>query len=216
MDNSTHYWFSFALIVCVTLFTIQPPLDKQIVTFLLIIPFNLISVLPNLIDSYFCVDRKSRTCTERCRHPFTHHPLLFITLVFFLSAVNVNSGYYEFYDILSAVFLIAFGSHLLLDMISKEGLPLSLKPALFNQDQSKNYTFNEKTQGTKKLRFPLIGSSRNDYKINQRITLACKGIIILYCFRLFYEVGTKWEPGTLEFVLKGFSELILRVTPLLW
>jgi len=209
MDNSTHYWFSFALIILNTVLMTQRSLYEQILILIIVIPLNLISIVPNVLDKFFCVDRKTRICTERCRHPITHHPMLFILLIAFLSVIDVSSQYYFLYHILSEIILLSFGSHLVLDMVSKEGIPLSFSPTLFSQDQSKNYGCNETTTPKLRLKIPKIILSRDDYRTNLQISMLCKGIVALYCFQLFYNVIQ--SSNSMEFILRSLTQFPLNI-----
>ena len=188
MRNTTHYFFSLAVIFIEGLFISRISVTELIILFPLAFLVSVSGIAPNLLDSFFCLDRNMKTCTERCRHPLTHHPATFLTLVLILSLINIETTYYGLYFLLTKTFLLSYGSHLLLDMMSYEGIPIGTTPTLFCQDQSKNYRFNEITKPRKRLLIPIMKFSRVSRVTNRRMTIFCLIIIGFYSFLVFLEL----------------------------
>ncbi len=186
MRSITHYYFSTAVILIEGIFISQISVVEQIILLPLALLVSLVAIAPNVLDKYFCLDRKTRTCTERCRHPITHHPVNLLVLVIIFSSINIETSYYGLYFLLTKTFLLSYGSHLFLDMLSSEGIPIGTIPTLFCQDQTKNYRFNDLTKPRRQI--SIMNLSRDSFEINNRTGLTCKIIIGLYCFQLVYEL----------------------------
>ena len=204
MQNHTHFWFALACILGNNILFSQ---FSQIEQFLLIpwaVSFSFISLSPNFLDKYFCVNRKTRTCTERCRHPATHNPIVFFLLIYILRLGTI--GFSWSYFVVEALTL-AIGSHLFLDMFSHEGIPLGFIPTLFVQDPTKNYVFNDLTKPNKRLCFSTVILSRDNWNTNRYISLGCKIIIIFLCLQLLLEL--KDIPAYLETIMKALHWMVI-------
>ncbi len=202
MRNLTHYYFSIAVILIEGIFISQVSVVEQIILLPLAFFVSLVAIAPNKLDKFFCLDRKTKTCTERCRHPITHHPAAFFVLVALLSYITIGTSYYGLYFLLTKTFLLSYGSHLLLDMLNSEGIPIGTIPTLFCQDQTKNYRFNDTTKPRRRLN--IMNFSRESFEANRRTGLICKIIIGLYCFQLVYEL---WhDPSEIMFLWNILNE----------
>jgi hypothetical protein len=191
MKNSTHFFFAIAVMLGdILLFNPLSVLEK-----LLILPCvvlgGILAFLPNKLERWLCIDQKTVTCTDRCRHPLTHHPAIVVILLWGFSVIPIATPYVRPYQLLTRLVLLAYGSHLFLDMINTEGIPLGITPTLFCQDQMKNYVFNDITKSRKRLRFFHI--SRDSNGINHRLTLVSKIVVFVYCFILVVELNRNPE-----------------------
>jgi hypothetical protein len=193
MKNSTHYYFAVAIIlVDIVLFNPLSMFEK-LFTLPFVILAGYVALVPNKLERWLCIDRKTHTCTERCRHPLTHHPIIVFILLWLFSLISITPQYVSMYQLLTRIILLAYGSHLVLDVLTPEGLPLGRTPTLFYQDHTKNYTFNITTKSRKRLRFFHGAFSRDNSNINHKITLASKLIVLLYCFMLILEINRNLE-----------------------
>lgn len=173
----------------------------------ILILFSFFSLLPNVLDPYFCKDRKTHTCLERCRHPVTHSPLIFLLLSFILSLIPLD---FTEYRLFIWFFVVSYGSHLFLDIFSHEGLPLLFRPSLFLQDHAKNYLFDFHSKPRPRLRLLSDKVLRNDLQINHRICLGCKVIVLLIGFQLIVEMSkTNFDLQLLlNAILRLFSSMM--------
>ena len=185
MYNSTHYWFSFTSILGYILLLSHLSVTEQILLILWIPIISFISLIPNIFDKYFCKDYETQTCVERCRHPITHSPYTFFMLILILTLVNNSSTSYKF---IANAIIIAWGTHLLLDMFSQEGIPLGFVPTLFTQDPTKNYVFNESTRPRMRLHVPTKRIIRDDSTTNKHIRLLCKIAVFYLCVQLLLDL----------------------------
>lgn len=185
MHNQTHFWFAFTCILSSILLFSQFSVTEQLLLIPWAVIFSLIALFPNIFDKYFCLDRKTHTCTERCRHPVTHSPIAFFLMILILTVGTIDSFWYNF--MVNAI-ILAYGSHLFLDIFSQEGIPLGFVPTLFTQDPTKNYVFNEATKPRMRLCLSTDSFSRDNRRTNRHINLGCKIIIIFLCVHLLLEL----------------------------
>lgn len=191
MKNSTHYYFAVTVMLGdILLFNPLSVFEK-----LLIIPYvvlgGILALVPNKLEKWLCIDRTTAICTDRCRHPLTHHPIIVVVLLWVFSTIPIIPSYVRIYQLLTRLVLLAYGSHLILDMMTPEGLPLGLTPTLFCQDHMKNYVFNDPDRPRKRLRIYHI--SRDSSNFNQKLTLTSKLIFLVYCFILIIELNQNPE-----------------------
>lgn len=180
MKNTTHYYFAVAIIL-IDIWFLNPlsTLEKLLLS-PVVIGAGSLTLLPNKLENWFCIDRKTRTCTDRCRHPLTHHPGLVLVLIWIFEMIPILPQYYQLYHLLTRMILLSFSSHLILDLLTPEGLPLGLTPTLFCQDEMKNYSFNDTTRPRMRLRLFQGIVSRDSSNVNRKITLASKLILLAY------------------------------------
>jgi hypothetical protein len=209
MRNITHYYFAVAIIL-IDIWVLNPvsPLEKLFLS-PVVIGAGFLALLPNKLDAWFCIDRKTRTCTERCRHPLTHHPGFLLGLIWCFEILPVLPQYYQLYHLLTRMILISFSSHLVLDLLTPEGLPLGRTPTLFCQDEMKNYSFNDTMRPRIRLRLFQGIVSRDSSNVNEKIILASKSILLAHSvmlvlgilsdpeiiFSLYYSIlthGNQW------------------------
>ena len=128
MKNQTHYWFALACNLSISYFISPLPLIIWFFCLPWLLLLSLVSLIPNIFDTWFCRDQKTHMCTERCRHPFTHSPLVFMVIYLILSINPVDIAGYEYFV---GFFTLSYGSHLLLDIFSQEGIPIVVHPTIF-------------------------------------------------------------------------------------
>lgn len=188
MKNITHYYFAVAIIL-VDIWLLDPLSSlEKLLLFPVMIGAGSLTLLPNKLEKWLCIDRKTRTCTERCRHPLTHHPVLVFVLIWIFGLIPITPPYFRVYHLLAKMILLAIGSHLVLDMLTPEGLPLGLTPTVFCQDDTKNYSFNDITKPRMRLRLFQGIFSRDSSNANRNIILTSKLILLVYCFVLVLEI----------------------------
>ena len=176
MQNQTHYWFAFACNLSFIYFGSDFSMINRLLLLLLIPIVSWIALLPNILDRYFCRDRETQTCTEKCRHPVTHGPFVFLLAIVILTQ---NTSTNSWYGLIVSTFILAYGSHLFLDIFSHEGIPLGFLPTLFLQDPAKNYVFNSHEKRRMRLRMPTDRFLRDNRRTNHCICLGSKLIIFL-------------------------------------
>jgi hypothetical protein len=180
MRNTTHFYFAVAIILFDIWFL--NPLSTLEKLFLspVVIGAGSLTLLPNRLEVWFCIDRKTRTCTDRCRHPLTHHPGLVLGLIWCFEILPILPQYYQLYHLITRMILLSFSSHLVLDLLSPEGIPLGRTPTLFCQDETKNYSFNDITRPRLRLRLfhGIVSRDRSD--INEKITLISKAMLFAH------------------------------------
>ena len=185
MKNSTHYYFAVAVMLG-DILLINP---LSVLEKLLIIPYVILggtlAFLPNKLEKWLCIDQVTAICTDRCRHPLTHHPAIVVVLLWIFSIIPIIPSYMRIYRLLTRLVLLAHSSHLLLDMINPEGLPLGFTPTLFFQDRMKNYAFNDATKSRKRL--CIFHISRDSSNINHKLTLTSKLIVLIYCLLILFH-----------------------------
>ncbi|PWI46988.1 hypothetical protein CEE45_13880 [Candidatus Heimdallarchaeota archaeon B3_Heim] len=200
MKNHTHFWFAFVCILGNMIIFSPFSVIDQLFLIPWVVLFSFIALIPNFLDKYFCVHRKTHTCTERCRHPATHSPFALLLLSFILI---LGTDGYDWYNFMMSAIVLAYGSHLFLDIFSHEGIPVGFIPTLFTQDPTKNYVFNTPTKPRMRIRFSTDRLSRDSRRINQRICLGCKIILIFICFLFILEL--KNSSFDLETVMNAFK-----------
>ncbi|MFX1283122.1 MAG: hypothetical protein ACFFB5_05680 [Promethearchaeota archaeon] len=176
MKNSTHYLFSVGLLNLYALYLISDPL---LAWFCLGLSFPLsgISFIPNFLDSYTAasfqyegVQFKHRAAIQY-RHPLTHSPW---TLGYFVPGFYIAEKTSEpvFIIIVSALFL-GWCSHLFLDALNPEGIPLGKTP-VYTPHPVKHYSWR---QPTKARTFRLARIPFNHFKAN--LVLSRIGLLFL-------------------------------------
>ena len=184
MQNLTHFWFAFACILSYNVIFNHFLLTEQLLLLPWIVFFSFISLCLNFFDKYFCLHRKTRTCIDRCRHPATHSPFTLFLLVITLRFFTISFSWPNF---IIEAFTLAIGSHLLLDILSQEGIPLGFTPTLFVQDSTKNYVFNDHSKPRMKLHLPSNIFSRDNWETNHYISLGSKIIILFLYLQLLLD-----------------------------
>ncbi|MFX0123702.1 MAG: metal-dependent hydrolase [Candidatus Hodarchaeota archaeon] len=172
MKNSTHYLFAVGLLNLFILLFIRDPL---VAWFFLALSFPLsgVSLIPNILDSYTAADLKYEgvQLKHRARHPLTHSPW---TLGYFFPFYYLIE---KFSDpiLLVIVFLLVLGwvSHLFLDALNPEGIPLGKKP-IYLPHPVKHYSW-WKCTNTRTFRLARIPF--ND--INRNTMLSRIGLFLL-------------------------------------
>ncbi|UCG03408.1 MAG: metal-dependent hydrolase [Candidatus Heimdallarchaeota archaeon] len=161
MKNSTHYLFAVGLLNLYVLIFIRDPLLAW-VFFILSFPLSGVSLLPNLLDSYTAADLKFEGVQlHRVRHPLTHSPW---TLGYFLPLYYIGEQFSnQFFIFMVFVLVLGWLSHLLLDTLNPEGIPLGKQP-IFLPHPVKHYSFQRKRTNTRVLRLARIPF--NDLKRN--------------------------------------------------
>ncbi len=178
MQDRTHFWFAFSILLLDILFlgNVKPMIQMIFLPLVVILSFS--SNLPNILDKYLCLDQKTKTCSERCRHPITHG--LFVLLILFVCILEFKTDNQILYLFVRGIFL-SIGSHLFLDVFSEEGIPVGLNPTLFYQDKHKNYLYNQYKRPRLKVHFFNNFLLRDKQIINNRIVQVCKGVVIACC-----------------------------------
>ncbi|MFX0084090.1 MAG: hypothetical protein ACFFAU_00315 [Candidatus Hodarchaeota archaeon] len=142
MKNHTHYFLALGLINLYSLLFIREMVQTW---FCFSISFILagISIVPNLLDNYAGanfqyegVQLVKHRFSRRYRHPLFHSPW---TIGYFLPFVYIEGKISNPY--LSIIFLcleIGWASHIFLDSLNPEGIPIGRKP-IFSNHLSKHY-----------------------------------------------------------------------------
>jgi len=182
MKDNTHYWFSVVILLVATADSSRVTIFDKIVFFIAVLLCSFIALIPNYLENLFC--------SERCRHPATHHPIIPVLIVFGILLTPITKIDLESLQLFAKIFILSYGSHLFLDVFTEEGIPLSITPTLFLQDPTKHYTFNDKTKSRKRVQFSQFSVLKDTSGIDQKISLFCQGTVIFYCFQLAMEVFT--------------------------
>ncbi|UCE13420.1 MAG: metal-dependent hydrolase [Candidatus Heimdallarchaeota archaeon] len=160
MKNSTHYFLAIGIQNLYFLIFIN---DSVLSWFFFVFsfPMSVISLVPNILDSYSGVNHTYQT---KYRHPLTHSPL---TLCYFVPL------YYIAEKIVGTILLIivlsvtlGWFSHLFLDALNPEGIPLGRKP-IYSPHSIKHYSW-YRANDTRILRIARIPF--NDPKANNTIS----------------------------------------------
>ena len=142
MKNHTHYFFALGLINLYGLIYVNEIVQTWF-CFAFSFIFAGISLLPNLIDNYTGADFQfggvqllQHRFSRRYRHPLTHS---IWTLGYFLP-LDYLSGVFKdpFFNIIVLSLKIGWMSHILLDSLNPEGIPIGRKP-IFSNHLSKHY-----------------------------------------------------------------------------
>lgn len=161
MKNSTHYLFAVGILNLYTFILIKDPLLAWLFLFLSF-PLSGISLIPNLLDSYTTANLKYEgvQLKHRARHPLTHSPW---TLGYFLPFYYIIEMFSD-PILLITVFVLVLGwfSHLFLDVLNPEGIPLGKEP-IFLPHPVKHYSWRKPTN-TRTFRLARIPF--NDLKRN--------------------------------------------------
>ncbi|MHA2243995.1 MAG: hypothetical protein ACXADY_03420 [Candidatus Hodarchaeales archaeon] len=173
MKNSTHYFLSVGMFNLYTLIFITDPLLVWF-SFMFSFPLSGISLVPNFLDSYTAanlkyegVQLKNRSSIQY-RHPLTHSPWTLGYFIPFFYIVEITSNPI----LLAAFFAIITGwfSHLFLDSLNPEGIPLGIKP-VYSPHPVKHYSWRQPTN-TRTLRLARIPfNSLKANKVFSRIGL---------------------------------------------
>ncbi|MHA1227442.1 MAG: hypothetical protein ACTSPV_11920 [Candidatus Hodarchaeales archaeon] len=175
MNNRTHFWFAFCLLMLYITFNSPFTALDQLLLVLPIASISMFAFLPNILDSFVSADSSTHTHCIRSRHPLTHHPFIlpsFILLPTFFDGLALFSHFFF-------LCFLAYVSHLFLDLFSDEGIPLGFTPTLFLQDKNKHYLYNDVSSPRLRLIFPFFHFSRNDPLLNSRIVLLSQIILLL-------------------------------------
>lgn len=176
MKNCTHYSLALGLANLYTLIFITDPLFAWI-TFVLSFPLGVISFFPNFLDSYstpnlrYQWEQLKHRPFIQYRHPLTHSPW---TLGYFFPFYYITERMAE---PLLVIFVFIAGlcwfSHLLLDSLNPEGIPLG-KKAVYSLHPVKHYSWRQTTEA-RALSFARIPF--NDPKMNTAVSRL--GILLL-------------------------------------
>ncbi len=147
MKNNTHYFLAVGLTNLYSMIFITDPLLAWI-TFILSFPVGVISFVPNLLDSYSAANFKYEGVKLKhrpfihYRHPLTHSPW---TLGYFFPFYYIVEKMSE-PILLILVFIIGLGwfSHIFLDSLNPEGIPLGRK-AVYSVHPVKHYSWRQIT-----------------------------------------------------------------------
>ncbi len=153
-----------------------------------------ISLLPNFLDSfaganytYGGVQFVSPRHVRRYRHSLTHNPL---TLGYFLPLnFLIDKLSNPFFDIFVVSMFIGWTSHIFLDSLNPEGVPIGRKP-IFSNHLSKHYKWPLLEEDVRSIKFAKIPF--NSLKANKTIsrmglfflTLNLSNLIINYSQQL--------------------------------
>jgi len=193
MEQKTHIVFTLMIIVYLDSSNYTPT------KLLFHLPLGIIigilcANLPNTLDKLMYKGFNETKLLGNCRHPLTHHPFtglyliifLLIDLGYLLQGVGIIINTYYIQELLIYYLSISWYSHLFLDMLSAEGIPIWTKP-IFEQDPSKSYLFKQLTHNVPKINF--FQFSRDNRRINDRISKCCSiilGLLFLFIFNSFY------------------------------
>jgi hypothetical protein len=161
MKNSTHYFFSVGLLNLFILLLIE---DPALAWFFLVLSFPLggFSIIPNLLDKYVANWHNGEVQLKpRVRHPLSHSPW---TLGYFIPCYYFVDSLFSDPVLLLTIFILAliWFSHLFLDSLNPEGIPLGKKP-IYLPHPVKHYSW-QKRSNTRILRLARIPF--NDLKRN--------------------------------------------------
>ncbi|MHA1226529.1 MAG: metal-dependent hydrolase [Candidatus Hodarchaeales archaeon] len=175
MNNRTHFWFAFCLLMLDVIFNSPFTALDQLILVLPIASISMIALLPNMLDSFFSADSFTYTRCFRSRHPLTHSPLVLLSFIL-LPTLFEELAFFSY-----AFFLcfLAYASHLFLDLFSDQGIPLGFVPTLFLQDKTKHYTYNDVSSPRLRLVFPFFHFSRNDPLLNSRVVHLSQVVLLL-------------------------------------
>ena len=142
MKNSTHYFFALGLINLYSLVLIQEEVQSWFCFGLSFILAG-ISIVPNLLDNYAGanfqyegVQLVKHRFSRRYRHPLFHSPW---TIGYFLPFLYISGKSSNPYFIIIIFSLeISWVSHIFLDSLNPEGIPLGREP-IFSNHISKHY-----------------------------------------------------------------------------
>ncbi len=158
MKNSTHYFLAIGLLNLYTLIFIKDPILSWLF-FGLSFPLSGISLVPNLLDiytganlKYEGVQLKKHRSTLQYRHPLTHSPW---TIGYFIPLFYIVGKIHELIPLIAvSVLCLGWFSHLFLDALTPEGIPLGRKP-VFSPHPVKHYSW-QQSNDTRTLRFARI------------------------------------------------------------
>ena len=157
MKNSTHYFLAVGMYNLCTLIFITDPLLSWL-SFMFSFPLSGISLVPNFLDSYTAANLKyegvqlKHRSSIQYRHPLTHSPWTlgyFVPLFYIVEIIPNPILLATFFAIISGWF-----SHLFLDTLNPEGIPLGRKP-VYTLHPVKHYSWRQPTN-TRTLRLARI------------------------------------------------------------
>ena len=205
MKNATHFYFAVAIILTDLWLLNSISLLEKAILIPVVIGAGSLSLLPNKLEAWLCIDQKTHTCADRCRHPLTHHPGILLGFIWLFDILPVLPQYYHLYHLLTRMILLSFSSHLILDLLTPEGLPLGRTPTLFCQDEMKNYSFNDTTRPRLRLRLFQGIVSRDSSNVNRKITFISKLVLLVYSVGL--GLGILSDP---EMIILLYHSLLTR------
>lgn len=160
MKNSTHYLFAVGLLNLFTLVLIK---DPEIAWLFWGLSFLLggFSLVPNLLDKYTATNWQYGGLKPRVRHPLTHSPW---TLGYFFPCYYFIDNFFPDPALLLTTFTLslAWFSHLFLDSLNPEGIPLGKQP-IYLPHPVKHYSWQKrsKTRNFRLARIPFNDVKRN-------------------------------------------------------
>jgi hypothetical protein len=142
MKNHAHYFFALGLINLYGLIFIREMLQTWF-CFILSFIFAGISIVPNILDNfaganfqYEGVQLVKHRFSRRYRHPLFHSPW---TLGYFLPFAYIAGKLaYPYFTIALLSLEIGWTSHIFLDSLNPEGIPIGREP-IFSNHLSKHY-----------------------------------------------------------------------------
>ncbi|MFX1506075.1 MAG: hypothetical protein ACFFDC_08165 [Promethearchaeota archaeon] len=162
MKNSTHYLFAVGFLNLFTLVLIKDP-ELAWLFLGLSFPLGSFSLVPNLLDKYTVANWQygGVQLKPRVRHPLTHSPW---TLGYFLPCYYLIDSFFSNPALLMTIFTLslAWFSHLFLDSLNPEGIPLGKQP-IYLPHPVKHYSWQKrsKTRNLRLARIPFNDLKRN-------------------------------------------------------
>jgi hypothetical protein len=161
MKNSTHYLFAVGILNLFTFLLIEDP-DLAWLFLGLSFPLGSFSLIPNLLDKYTVNwHYRGAQLKSRVRHPLTHSPW---TLGYFFPCYYLINSFLSDPVPLLTIFTLslAWVSHLFLDSLNPEGIPLGKQP-IYLHHPVKHYSWQKrsKTRNLRLARIPFNDLKRN-------------------------------------------------------
>ncbi|MFX0206339.1 MAG: metal-dependent hydrolase [Candidatus Hodarchaeota archaeon] len=162
MKNSTHYLFGVGLLNLFALVLIKDP-ELAWLFLGLSFPLGSFSLVPNLLDKYTAANWQYGRIQlkPRVRHPLTHSPW---TLGYFFPCYYLIDSFFSDPALLLTIFTLslAWFSHLFLDSLNPEGIPLGKQP-IYLPHPVKHYSWQKrsKTRNLRLARIPFNDLERN-------------------------------------------------------
>ena len=208
MNNQTHYWFAFCVLILVTSLEQTFSQIDQIVLFPVACLISSLALLPNKLDELINIDHHTNTQILRSRHPLSHHPLLLIGI--FLCYLSIEAQWQNLHPYLyfGLLGIISYGSHFVLDVFTTGGLPLGLTPSLFAQDPTKHYSYQRDVNLGHFLR---LGRSiaRDDPRYNQWLTYICQSVVFIHGMSLLTAILTK--PDLAQAIVQELTRILQNI-----
>ena len=163
MKNQTHYFFSLGLINLFGLYYIKE-ITPVWICFCLSFLLAGVCLLPNFLDNFAGANYSHRH-VRRCRHPLAHSPY---TLGYFLPLNYLRDKVSNpFFDFLVFTIALSWTSHIFLDSLNPEGIPIGRKP-IFSNHLSKHYKWDLIEEEVRSIKFAKIPF--NSLKANKAIS----------------------------------------------